>query len=92
MAALLTYVDAPVVHKPPIKTISALGGLAGGARRRPISTYQIESRSPRVSHTTPSLVPQPTEGPIQLVPSQLTPSQPAPPPPPRTVSKTAEPL
>ncbi|XP_064381820.1 arf-GAP with SH3 domain, ANK repeat and PH domain-containing protein 1-like isoform X2 [Halichondria panicea] len=81
-----------VVHKPPVKSISALGGLAGGVRRRPISTYQIESRSPRVSHSTPSLVPQPTEGGGTLAPSQPAPSEPAPPPPPRTVSKTAEPL
>ena len=79
--------------------------LNGGAgRRRPLSTYQLESHSPRMSPLPPpsshSHVPLPimsSPKPPAPLPSSnsdhATPtSDPAPPPPPRTLSKHADPV
>ena len=89
--------------RPSTSVASGIGN--GNARRRPMSSYHLEPRSPRSSPIPPPFpvsggsAPadkkgQPSKSPYHA--AQLNaypaPSQPAPPPPPRTVSKNAEPV
>ena len=78
--------------RPSTSVASGIGN--GNARRRPVSTYQLEPRSPRSSPVPP---PYPAssdkKGAVPKSPFHYpAPSQPAPPPPPRTVSKNADPV
>ena len=102
MLSLFVCLHAEVTPLRPSTSVASGIGNGNGPRRRPVSTYQIEPRSP---HSSPVPPPYPTpsekKGPAVAPKSPFhptqpnaypAPSQPAPPPPPRTVSKNAEPV
>lgn len=94
LSSLNTY-DSPSPPEPALPPRSPI--INGGAgRRRPMSTYQLETHSPRSSPLPPS-----SSQPHSILPhlsptghlnSDPTKSDPAPPPPPRTLSKHADPV